>query len=191
MKRIVPLILLFASFYVSWACQCPITELTLEETRKYDIIFRGTVKKVKPCGSTPGEAHFIVEELFRGRIPKELPVIFDCSDECSVGFHEGEEWIIYTHFRQISSARMDWCSRSRKYYRREQEDFYMENTGITYFDELAFLRKNLGHQRPIEIQRNDAGNRNQKPNVTQIVILLIFSALGIVVFYLLFRRFLR
>jgi hypothetical protein len=173
------------------ACQCPVTQLGLEECDKYEIIFRGTVISVKDCDDKPGEAEFEVMELFKGNATKHFTVLFNCNDPCASKFNVGEEWIIYSRYRQISNAMMDWCSRSRKYFKQEKEDFYTVTHGNDYFAELEFLRGELGTHRLLVDKQEASGNRNMLPGKEQTIIILLISLAGIVLFYFLFRRFFK
>ena len=190
LRRILIPVLSTLLFAHAFGCQCPPVELSMSSLEQYQVIFRGTVKSVTVCGTKPGEAVFQITELFRGKIPADFSVHYDCG-ECATGFNEGEEWIIYSNFRQVNNARMDWCSRSRKYFRHEKEDFYLVNTGTSYFGELEFLRTHLGHHRLVAGSQNQAGDRNIKPDQVQTIVILLLSILAMVVFYALFRRFFR
>ena len=184
-------VFLFGAVAPALCCQCPPIELNAAALARYDIIFKGQVRQVTPCEGKPGIAVFDVEELFKGAIADSFPVLFDCHGECAKGFNVGEEWIIYTNYKQISNAKMDWCSRSRKYFRHEKEDYYQVNTGVDYYSELNFLRANLGLHRPLVIKQNAAENRNQRPGTRQSLIIVLCSVAAIVGFYALFRRFFR
>ena len=171
----------------SQACTCPPTELSLKECGKYEIIFRGKVKEVKDCEGRPGEAMFEVLELYKGNATKDFKVLFECKDVCAKKFQVGEEWIIYSLYKQINNAKMDWCSRSRKYFRNNNEDFYLMNYGNDYDEELKFLRDNLGLHRLLKDSVN-TGERNKKPDSTELIWVLMASIAGIVVFYFVFNR---
>ncbi|MBX3165219.1 MAG: hypothetical protein KF900_12145 [Bacteroidetes bacterium] len=183
------LFLMFA--YAGNACQCPLTALSAEECNKYDIIFKGKILSVQDCGDKLGEAVFEVEELYKGAVAKEFKVLFNCNQECFQKFNAGEEWIIYSKYKQIDKAIMDWCSRSRKYFKNDKEDFYTVTYGNDYFDEVKFLRQTLGHHRTLANQPNLEANRNQLPNKTQFVVVLICSLAGIILFYRLFNKFFK
>lgn len=172
------------------SCTCPPTTLSQQECDKYEVIFKGKVKRVKTCDTKPGEAVFEVTELYKGNTEKEFKVYFDCKDECAREFGVGEEWIVYTRYRQIDNAEMDWCSRSRKYFRFDKEDYYTVLYGNDYEDELNFLRKNLGNHRVME-KKQVAEERNKKPTVSQSIYILIGSLGAIILFYFLVNRFLR
>jgi hypothetical protein len=175
----------------SKACQCPLTRLSTEECDKYEIIFKGKILSVVDCGHKFGEAVFEVEELYKGNATKEFKVLFECNVECAQKFNSGEEWIIYSRYKQLDNAKMDWCSRSRKFFKIDKEDFYTVTYGNDYYDEVKFLRENLGIHRLLVQEKSQKGNRNQIPNPNQTIVILICSLAAIVLFYYLFNRFFR
>jgi hypothetical protein len=183
--------LFFLSALLSEACQCPVTQLSVEECNKYELIFKGRITKVIPCGGKFGEAVFEVEELFKGNATHLFTVLFDCNEECAQQLNAGEEWIIYTNYKQIHNAKMDWCSRSRKYFRNVKEDFYAVNNGIDYFEELSFLRSTLGQHRLLSNKEPSAEGRNKLPDNNQSLLFLLVSIAVIVVFYVIFKRYFR
>lgn len=172
------------------ACQCPVSGLSLNECEKYELIFKGKVISAKTCDNTPGLAIFEVLELFKGNSEKKIKVYFNCENDCSKGFLVGEEWIIYTRYKQIDNAQMDWCSRSRKYFRFDKEDYYSVLYGNDYDDELNFLRTNLGNHRIME-KKQHPEERNRKPTLNESILILISSLAAIVLFYYLFNKFVK
>lgn len=173
------------------ACQCPPTSLSLGECAKYELIFRGRIISVTACENKRGSAIFQISELYKGASTASLQVVFDCNTECTQTFNVGEEWIIYTVYKQIDNAKMDWCSRSRKFIKNLKEDFYVLNLGNTYDDELSFLRKNLGNHSFIKEKLNQEENRNELPSRKQLIIYLAFGLAGIIIFYYLFKKFVK
>ncbi|MBL7933356.1 MAG: hypothetical protein JNL60_15730 [Bacteroidia bacterium] len=173
------------------ACQCPLTRLSIEECDKYEIIFKGKIISVNDCGDKFGEAVFEIDELYKGNATKEFKILFECGLECSQKFIPGQEWIIYSRYKQIDNAKMDWCSRSRKYFKVDKEDFYAVTYGNDYYDEVKFLREKLGVHRFLADKNPQDGNRNQIPDKQGFVIVLICSLAGLVLFYYLFNRFFR
>lgn len=173
------------------ACTCPLTTLSLEETAKYELIFKGTVTSVRDCGDRFGEAVFKVDEVYKGNVTEAFSVLFECDDPCAKKFQSGEEWIIYSNHRQLNNAKMDWCSRSRKFFSNDKEDYYMATYGNDYYDEVKFLREKLGLHRLLVPQNNAADQRNILPDIRQSIIILVSSLLVIIVFYILFRRVFR
>jgi hypothetical protein len=189
-KRIAYIFVFFLfAFESGFACQCPLTTLSEAECDKYSVIFKGKVISVKNCDHNLGEAVFEVEELYRGDVTKHFKVLFECGEECAKGFNAGEEWIIYSNYKQVSNVMMDWCSRSRKYFKIAKEDYYTSTYGNDYDDEVAFLRQNLGLHKIAEQIDNTVGEPNQRPNMTQTIILLVCSLSAMILFYWLFRKY--
>ncbi|MBS1650671.1 MAG: hypothetical protein JSU07_01555 [Bacteroidetes bacterium] len=143
------------------------------------------------CDNKPGEAMFEIEELFKGNVTKSYKILFECNTECAQQLSIGDEWIIYANYKQINNAALNWCSRSRKYFKIENQDFYKIITGVDYTDELNYLRKELGLHRFIKANNIDDGKRNILPNLLQSSLLLIASLIGMVVFYWVFKKFVK
>ncbi|MCU0361697.1 MAG: hypothetical protein MUF75_13485 [Bacteroidia bacterium] len=173
------------------ACQCPVTVLSLQECEKYDVIFRGKVLNTTTCNNKPGTAVFDVLELYKGNAEKTFNVLFDCEGTCFYEFKAGEEWIIYSHYKQVNTAKMDYCSRSRRYFNSANEDYYTSTSGNDYEDELKFLREKLGLHRVLENKQNKDYSRNVVPNNSQSVVILLISIGAIIVFYIIFSRFVK
>ena len=189
------ILLTFTLFHFTssiFACQCPITKLSAEECNKYEIIFRGRLKSVKPCADKKSEAVFEILELYKGVVTGDFTVLFDCETECAQAFNAGEEWIIYSNYKQATNAKMDWCSRSRKYFKNVKLDFYTVTYGNEYDEELKFLRDKLGlHKTAKALENNAAGGRNIIPTQTEFIVYLLISIVAILVFYYLFNKFFK
>jgi len=173
------------------ACQCPLTQLSLEECNKYEIIFKGKILRVADCDHKFGEAIFEIEELYKGNATQEFKVLFECDVECVQKFNPGDEWIIYSRYKQLDNAKMDWCSRSRKFFKVDKEDFYTFTYGNDYYDEVKFLQEKLGVHRLLVEHKSQIDNRNIRPNTKQMIVILICSLAAIVLFYFLFNKFFR
>ncbi|MBL7901922.1 MAG: hypothetical protein JNK73_08005 [Bacteroidia bacterium] len=173
------------------ACQCPVTAMSLAECDKYEVIFRGKVLAVKSCNNKPGEALMEVLELYKGYAEKKFKLVFNCSDPCYYEFKPGEEWIIYSRYKQVNTALMDYCSRSRRYFTSAKEDYYTASNGNDYEDELKFLREKLGLHRLVETKQHQDYSRNNLPNSTQSVIILLVSIAALLGFYFIFNRYLK
>lgn len=173
------------------ACQCPLTTLSRAECDKYEVIFRGKILSVKPCEDNFGEAVFEISELYKGLVTKNFKVLFECGVECSGDFAPGQEWIIYSNYKQVNNVKMDWCSRSRKYFKIDKEDYYKETYGNDYDDEVSFLRTNLGQHRFLSDKKMSSENRNKRPNKTETIIILVCSLAVVIAFYWLFNKFFK
>jgi hypothetical protein len=184
-------LLLFLYSSPAEACQCPLTQLSIDECNKYEIIFKGKIVSVIDCKDKFGEAVFEVEELYKGNSEERFKVLFECHVECAQKFSVGDEWIIYSRYKQLDNALMDWCSRSRKFFKIDKEDFYTYTYGNDYEDELAFLRKNLGLHRTLVEQKSQIDGRNIKPNINESIVIVLISLGAIVLFYYLFNKFFK
>ncbi|MDX2174703.1 MAG: hypothetical protein SFY56_16485 [Bacteroidota bacterium] len=183
---------MFNCFYLpSNACQCPLTSLSIEECNKYEIIFKGKIISVKNCEGKYGEAIFELEELYKGNATKQFKVLFECGIECAQQFNVGDEWVIYSRYKQIDNVLMDWCSRSRKFFKNEKEDFYSVTYGNDYFDEVKFLREKLGNHRLLADPVKTSEGRNIKPSNNQIIIILLASIVFLLIFYWLFNKWFK
>ncbi len=183
--------LFFLNSFNTLACQCPLTTLGIEECNKYEIIFKGKVISVTTCNSNFGVAVFELEELYKGNATKQFKVLFECGVECAMDFSEGEEWIIYSNYKQVDKAMMNWCSRSRKFFKNEKEDFYTSTYGNDYYDELKFLRQTLGLHRFLVLKNTTTENRNEKPTTNQTILMLVISLSAIILFYWLFKKYFK
>lgn len=173
------------------ACQCPATTLSIAECDKYEVIFRGKILSSTGCNDKKGEVVFEIIELYKGITKKTFTVLYDCGSECAQTFNPGEEWIIYAKYKHVTDASMDWCSRSRKKFKNEKEDFYSANNGNTYEEEYHFLIKNLGTLKVAKENDPQTGQRNIIPNRNQLIITLLCSIAGIVFFYFLFNKYFK
>lgn len=187
-KTLVLIIFLNGIALYSLACQCPLTTLGIDECNKYEVIFKGKIITVKNCNQNLGEAIFEVEELYKGNLPNQFKVLFECKVECAQQFNVGEEWIVYSRYKQIDNALMNWCSRSRKYFKNPKEDFYTVTYGNDYDDEVKFLREKLGLHRLLATVKNASEGRNIKPNANQTIVILISSIIFLFLFYWLFNK---
>jgi hypothetical protein len=195
MKLKLSILLAFALFHFTssvFACQCPLTSLSIDECNKYGIIFRGRIIKDTLLELKKGEVIFEITELYKGIIQSQFKVLFNSGDECAQVFNVGEEWIIYTSYKQANNAKMDWCSRSRKYFKNEKLDFYAVTYGCSYDDELKFLRDKLGLHKPLKAaEEKPDWQGNQLPTQIEFIVYLLISIVGVVAFIYLVKRFLK
>jgi hypothetical protein len=186
-KYIIFLVLLS---YKSFACQCPLTALNEAETNKYDIVFKGKITSVK-LSKERSEALFTIQELYKGPIGETFTILFNDADECKLELQAGDEWIIYANFRQVNNAQLDFCSRSRKFFKNAKEDFFAVTTGISYDEEMKYLQRKLGLHTCLKSNPNMSENRNIIPSSGQFIIFIVCSIIGVIVFYWLVNKFLK
>lgn len=191
MRKIAVIYILFFVAKLSFACQCPITILNEAETNKYGIIFKGKISKVIIKEDGYSEALFIVEKLYKGNSGGNFTILFDNKDVCKIDLNAGEEWIIYSNYIQINKAKLDFCSRSRKYIKNIKEDFFAETTGMSFDEELRYLQTKLGLHKLLKENPNKVENRNKIPSKSQFIIFLLCSFGGIILFYWLIRKLLK
>ncbi len=187
MKHTLIILLFIITSKISFACQCPLTNLNEKEIAKYEIIFKGSIKSIK-LNKTKSEAICIVSELYKGVIAQDFKLFFDDEDPCKLQLRVGEEWIIYANYYQVDNAKLDYCSRSRYYIKNINEDFFTETTGISYDEELRYLQSKLGLHKLLKENPNKVQNRNIIPNTNQLIITLLCSILGVIGFYLIVNK---
>jgi hypothetical protein len=190
MTQLIFILLLTIASKVTFACQCPLSSLDQKELQKYEIIFKGKIKSIK-LDKDRSEAVFIISELYKGMMRKEFKILFNDADPCKLELRVGDEWIIYSNYFQIDNAKLDFCSRSRKYIKNLKEDYFAETTGISYDEEQRYLQDNLGLHKLLKNNPNVVENRNIIPDQSQFVIMLICSMLGLIIFYWLFGKFFK
>ena len=171
----------------SFACQCPLSTLDQKELQKYEIIFKGKIKSIK-LDKEKSEAVFTISELYKGMMHEEFRILFNDADVCKLELRAGDEWIIYSNYYQIDNAKLDFCSRSRRYIKNIKEDYFAETTGLSYDEEQLYLQTNLGLHKLMKKNPNIVEDRNILPDQTQFVVILICSMLGLILFYWLFGK---
>jgi hypothetical protein len=184
--------LIIISFFIlackfAIACQCPLTSLNDTEVAKYEIIFKGSIKSIK-LDKVKSEAIFTISELYKGIVAQDFKIIFNDEDPCKLELRVGDEWIIYSNYNQVDNAKLDFCSRSRKYIKNIKEDYYTETTGITYEEELRFLQSKLGKHKLLKNNPNQFENRNIIPSSNQFILTLLASVVGLILFYWFFNK---
>jgi hypothetical protein len=187
MKQLFLIIFLVITVKASYACQCPLSSLDAKELLKYEIVFKGKIKSIK-LDNEKSEAIFSISELYKGMISQDFKILFDDLDKCKLELRVGDEWLIYSNYFQIDNAKLDFCSRSRKYIKNIKEDYFAETTGISYDEEQRYLQENLGLHKFLKKNPNIVENRNIIPDQTQFAIILICSMLGMIIFYWLFNK---
>lgn len=191
MKYYYFIFLFFVTAKISFACQCPITTLNEAEISKYEIIFKGKIISVNLKETGNSEAIFSIDELYKGNSTQQFTVLFDNSDACKIELKAGEEWIIYSNYVQINKAKLDFCSRSRKFIKNIKEDFFAVTTGMSYDEELRYLQTKLGLHKLLKDNPNKVENRNKIPSKSQFIIMLLCSFVGIFAFYWIIKKVLK
>ena len=177
--------------YLGIGCECPSTQLNSTLLQSYDIIFKGRVINIQSIPGAYKEAEFEIESLFKGASSKTIKVLIDTTVNCARPILRGQIWLIYSCFKQWQRPLLDWCSRSRQWFEFEKEDFYTFTRGVSFEEEINYLKSRLGSH-PILSEPIDsaATNRNILPKPYLLLILLGLSTLGLLVLnYFLKRMF--
>ncbi|MEI6020824.1 MAG: hypothetical protein WCR21_06815 [Bacteroidota bacterium] len=190
-KFVLGFTIIFLLHFNANACECPLSKLDRAECEKYEIIFKGKITAVTLNKDKLSEAIFEVGELYKGNALKLFKVLFDDQEACAQTLVAGQEWIIYGRYKQIDNIQMDWCSRSRKHFALNEEDFYSVTYGNDYDDEVKFLKQNLGIHRVLAGNEYSGGGRNILPTLSQSIIILVSSVLVLLLFYYLFNKFFK
>lgn len=186
MKYIITILFVLTSKFI-FACQCPVTELSEKELNKYDLIFKGKIQSIT-LNKERSEAMFLVEELYKGNTAASFKILFNDLDNCKLELREGDEWIIYTSYHQVDNAKLDFCSRSRKYFSVDKEDFFAVTTGISFDEELRFLQTKLGLHKLLKDNPNKVENRNIIPSSNQFILIIICSIAGVLMIYVIVNK---
>jgi hypothetical protein len=172
------------------ACQCPISNLDEKELNRYELIFRGKLQNIN-LNERKSEAIFEISDLFKGNATKEFIVMFDDTDPCKLDLRVGDEWLIYSNYIQIDRVKLDYCSRSRRFFKNIKEDYFAEITGLSYDDEYKYLTEKLGFHKLLKQNENQVKNRNIIPSKMQFMITILVSLVAMVLFYWLFNKFVK
>ncbi len=188
------LLLFFAKTGV--ACDCPpIVKLSADGIKQYHLIFRGRVDSTAIVRSR-AVAWFTIDELYKGTATKVSAIYYDGSGPCQMQIDKGDEWIVYAIYTSYGKPELNFCSRSRKHFPDEKDDFYVVNNGLSYTDELAFLKSNLGLQTFVgtpspSAEQQQAPRELIHPDHAQLLYWLLASLLGFLGIWFLLRKFLR
>lgn len=196
MKKLVLLLALSLSFISAYACQCaPLQKLSKAQADSYDMIFLGTVDSVGACEGDKSSAYFMIEQLFKGEAAARTYVNFDCVTDCRMQFRQGERWLIYAEYAKYGDLRVDFCGRSRKHATDPGEDYAIATHGLAFSEELDYIRQNFGVQQVNASEREVVQSEGIppreliQPDGTQTIILLAISFAGMVLIWLVVKRF--
>jgi hypothetical protein len=196
MKRPLTLILSFTLLLPAFTfpCDCPdpkpLTKENIEKT--YQVVFYGKV-----IGLSNHDGNFYVKfsviEPYVGKLPKEIEIT-DPNSDCSLGFGEGQEWLIYARYWKYGKAGTDMCSPSRKYFEKDADDFNISIRGTKLSQDREFLKKNFGVQAFFtRSQEEELLSQREliKPKGYGMVWLILIGTFCLAIFYTLFNRFFK
>lgn len=193
------IILLFLVFVISHskisACVCePLGKISKVQVDEYNVIFTGKIDSVSACEGTKSTAYFTVHQLFKGETTKNIKVNFDCVSDCRMRMLAGETWMIYATYVKYGDLRATYCGRSRKHAADVNEDDGLARSGITYEEELRFLKDTYGLQPFLEKEREVIEPLKReliRPKGMQTVWLLLASMVGMIVIWLIVKKFFK
>ncbi len=185
------LLIVFVSFQHLKACDCKTVPVSMESIKSTELIFIGEVVAISGCEGT-SKATFSVKELYKGKCFANTTVEFDCSSDCQMSFVPGQTWLIYATYKKYGEAEVNFCGYSRLQMESDKEDFNSVAHGMTFPEEVAWLKKNLGEQKINDaIQVDHPLHENIHPNGMQTLYYLMAGFLALALFYFVGRKFLK
>lgn len=187
--RLFSLISLLISFAAkSYSCECKGTApLTIVECRKFELIAQCKIDSIKVCTGDKSLVFVSVLEMYKGNLETKLNFLYDCSTSCMMSFAKDEIWLLYAKRGNQNQFELNLCDRNRKYFAQAKDDFYALNAGLSFADEIAYLKKNIGYKIPQEENKNKAIDITQRENdETSGANKLLMLAISLVLFLLMY-----
>ena len=190
---------LLSLFFInaSNACNCnEVANLTIVECRKFDCILFCTIDSVYPCENGKSKAVASIAKMFKGDYKDIIRFNFDCSSACLMNFISGEKWILYLRLnQQTGKYDVNLCDRNRKYFKDMKDDYYFSNTGISFKQEMEYLKKNIG----LKISNTDSKQKsiditqriNEDTSGFGKIILLVISLFLFLTLFFLVNKYLK
>jgi hypothetical protein len=192
------LFLFLIAFCFSHACECPpLSAVSKELCKEYDVIFYGKVDSVKPCSTDGiGTAYFTVISLYKGSALQHISVDYDCSSSCMMSFFKNDEWIIYAMYQHFDLLTVDICGHSRKKITDGTIDYYEAASQRSFSEENSFLEKNLGLQpfashNKLNDQQKEMQPHNEQPSAMNKLWLLLISLAVMAIIYFISRKYFK
>jgi hypothetical protein len=205
LSRAVILVFVFlGTQMLAFSCNCEtmLPKISKEETDVYTVIFTGYIKKLIHQDAD-NYAEFVVNVPYKGLVPRNIKIYYDGTTSCKMPFFPGDEWLIYAKKDSIQKKwTVNYCERSRKFPEGDEMDDYTVYSGMPLEEELQFLDKHYSSGQTvgedtlsmleednkiiIDSRRDDNyGTPRQK------IILLICSLAGMIVIYLVIKKFVK
>lgn len=187
-------IIFFSFAKIGYSCDCPpLTNLSVENVKQYNLIFKGCADSIS-FKNNSATAWFTIVELYKGSSHKQIEIQIEYLADCQFKIEKGDEWIIYANYKNFGNATVSPCGRSRKYFSAIEDDYFTVINRLSYEDELAFLKNNLGVHPFIQTESTDAPLLHREiihPSNTQVLIWLLFSLIGFLLIYYLFKKYVK
>jgi hypothetical protein len=113
-----------------------------------------------------------------------------------MNFISGEKWILYLRLnQQTGKYDVNLCDRNRKYFKDMKDDYYFSNTGISFKQEMEYLKKNIG----LKISNTDSKQKsiditqriNEDTSGFGKIILLVISLFLFLTLFFLVNKYLK
>jgi hypothetical protein len=183
--RILLLVALSVYSFSAFACKCKtLPELSIGFAKGYEVIAEVSIDSVSECNIN-AVAWCTAKQLFRGK-EERFAIEFDCSSSCSLAMEKGEIWLIYAN-KKDKKLRIDFCDRNRKHI-TNQDDFYAAVLLMSYDDEIAFLKNNIGIKNLADQQGKDITQREVLQTSMLNKLLLVLAS---IVFFIVLLFFLK
>lgn len=203
-KSIISFLAFFLAISSVLPCNCPTTlpKISKEETDGYTVIFSGFIKKIYHL-EDGDYAEFVVNNPYKGLVPRDIKIAYDNNTSCKMPFYEGDEWLIYSKKDSVNKKwTVNFCDRSRKFPEGDETDEYIIYSGMTLDEEIKFLSKTYsGGQMVgedtltmIEDEKKiviDAARPQNFGTPREKLILLICSLAGMIIIYLIIKKFVK
>lgn len=195
LRHIFFIICIFIAYSSARACECdPIVPVSEEVLENYNVIFYGVVDSVS-SGEKSGTsvAYFKVDELYKGKLGRNVLLKFDGETDCMMSFSEGEKWLIYANFFRFDDLTVNICGHSRKFFEDSANDYYQLAAQRTFQEEKEYLEEKLKLQPIDNLNEINTLQQNFKPHNTQPsginkLWLLLCSFLVMVIVYFITRK---
>ena|ERR1051326_3846690 len=176
------------------ACDCPDAKPLGKEfiRQNYPVVFYG---KVLSMGDHDGKffVKFKVIEPYIGKLTEELEIV-DPNSDCSPGFGEGQEWLIYARYVEYGKPGTNICTPSRKFFSNEKDDFNVAVRKTTFSDDRELLRREFGVQ-PFFVKDAEQELLSKreliKPKGYGMVWMVLIGTFVLALFYYLFNKFFK
>ena len=204
LRRYFLLALLFLYGSALFPCNCTTTlpKISKKETDQYTVIFSGFIKKL--IHQADGDfAEFVVNTPYKGLVPRDIKISYDNVTSCKMPFFPGDEWLIYSKKDSVNKKWLvNFCDRSRKFPEGDETDEYTVYSGMTLDEEIRFLSKTyssgqtVGEDTLTMIQEEkkiviEAERDQNFGTPREKLILLICSLAGMIIIYLIIKKFVK
>jgi hypothetical protein len=191
MRTLLFLLAVFFSLRAESTCNCTLIPVSDNAIAPYELIFKGKVLSVSGCDKT-ANVTFEIQELYVGKSFATVEIAYDCSSACKMTFAPGETWLVYATYESYGKAKTEYCSHTRMLYPDDENDMNTIGHGMTFDEEIAWLKKKFGVQElNDESMAVDMHHKNIIPKGYTVLWYLGIGLVVVVAAYFVGRRFFR